>query len=62
MAEGQCHLSFNILETRHVTKNLTTDITIALKILIEKPKRNALPYPFKPYTIANMLLTPGGLL
>ena len=26
-------------KSRHVTKNLTTGITIALKILIEKPKR-----------------------
>ena len=39
MADGYCHLSLTILETRHVTKNLTTEITIALKILIEKPKR-----------------------
>ena len=48
MADGQCHLSFNISETRHVTQNLITDITIALKILIEKPRRKyILPYPFK---------------
>ena len=38
MADGLRHLSFNILETRHVTNNLTKDITITLKILIEKPK------------------------
>ena len=48
MADDCCHLSFNHSETRHVTKNLTTDITIALKILIEKLKRKYIAiYPFK---------------
>ena len=39
-------LSFNISETRHATKNLTTDITITSKVFIDKPKRNILSYPF----------------
>ena len=47
MADDWCYLSFNISETRHVTKNLTTDITIALKILIKNPKENILlPCPY----------------
>ena len=48
MADGKCHLSFNVSETKHVTKNLATDITNAFKILIEKPRgKHIFPDPFK---------------
>ena len=33
-------------ETEHATKKLTTDIAITPKVLMDKPKRNILPYPF----------------
>ena len=39
MADGQCHLSFNILETKEATKNLTTDITITSKALMDQPEK-----------------------
>ena len=39
MADGKCHLSFNILKTKHATKYLTTDITITSKVLMDKPKK-----------------------
>lgn len=37
-------------ETKHLTKDLTTDITITLKVLIDKEKMYCFPfnvYPFK---------------
>ena len=40
-------LFFNISETKHVIKKLTTDIIITPKVLIESQKENVLPYPFK---------------
>ena len=39
MTDGWCHLSFSISETKHATKNLTTDITTTSKVLIDKPKK-----------------------
>ena len=39
-------MSFNISETEHTTKKLTTDIAITLKVLMDKSKRNILPYSF----------------
>ena len=30
-------LSFNISETKHVIKKLTTEVTVTLKVLINKP-------------------------
>ena len=39
MAYSLCHLSFNISETEHATKKLTTDIAITPKVLIDKPKK-----------------------
>ena len=39
MTDGYCHLSFNIWETKHATKNLTTDITVTLKVLMDKTKK-----------------------
>ena len=46
MADGQRHLSFNISETKYGTIHLATDIAITLKGLVDRPKRNILPYPF----------------
>ena len=39
MADGKCYLSFNILETKEATKNLTTDITITSKALMDQPEK-----------------------
>ena len=33
-------LSFNISEIKHVIKKLTTDVTVTLKVLINKPVKN----------------------
>ena len=38
MAYDSCHLSFNIWETKLVIKNLTTNITTNLKVLMDKSK------------------------
>ena len=38
-------LSFSIRKTKHITKNLATDITITSKVLMNKPKTYT--YPFK---------------
>ena len=46
MADDKCHLSFNILETKEATKNLTADVTITSKALMDYQKRNILRYPF----------------
>ena len=35
MADGECRLSIEILETKEATKSLTTDITITLNVLME---------------------------
>ena len=41
------NLSFNISETEHATKKLTTDITITPKVLMDKPIRKYIAiYPF----------------
>ena len=42
ITDGQCPLSFSISKTKHAFKNLTTDITITSKILIQA--KNILPY------------------
>ena len=48
MAAGYYHLSYNISETMHATKYLTTDIAITSKVLIRiSQKRNILPYSFE---------------
>lgn len=44
MADDWCLLSFNISETKHVTKNYTADLTVTLAVLIDI---NTLPYPLK---------------
>ena len=55
--------AFNISEIEHASKKLTSDIAITPKILMDKPKRNILPYPFKQNngdkytTIAREILT-----
>ena len=33
--DGWCNLSFNVSETKHVTQNLTADISITSKVLID---------------------------
>ena len=38
---------FNILETKYVTKKLTTDVTITSKVFINNPIKNILPFSFK---------------
>ena len=40
-------LSFNNLETKHATKNLTTDFTVISIVLGNIQSKNILPYPFK---------------
>ena len=35
VTDGKCHLSFNILETKHAIKSLLKDITITSKALID---------------------------
>ena len=46
MAEGQFHLSFNISETRHATKNVLQKLQLLQKVPMDKLK-NVLPDPFK---------------
>ena len=46
MEDGKCPLSLNVSETKHATKELTTDINITSEILIHifncfYPKENA---------------------
>ena len=36
-------MSFNILENKHVIKNLKTDITVTSEVLIDKPKKHIFP-------------------
>ena len=36
MADGWCHLLFNISETQYVSKKLTTVVTITSKVFINK--------------------------
>ena len=43
MADGKCHLSIEILETKEGTKTLTTDITITLSALMEQPEKKDIP-------------------
>ena len=47
MVDDSCHLSFNTSQAKRVTKNLTTDITITSKVLINKPKRKYVAISFK---------------
>ena len=38
MADGWGNFPLNVSETKHATKHLTTDITIALKVFIKNSK------------------------
>ena len=38
---------FQYSETKHATKNSTTDIAITLKVLIDEPKRKYIAISFK---------------
>ena len=51
-------LSFNIPETKHITKNFT-DITITSKVLMNKPK--IYTYPFK-LLLSTLLCTDHALI
>ena len=43
MVDSQCHLSLNFSETKHTMNKLTMDITIASKVLMNKPKHITIP-------------------
>ena len=47
IAHGWCQSLFDISEIKHVTKNLTTDITITSKVFMNKPKEK--------YTVISLL-------
>ena len=49
MADVKCFclsLCFNVSESKHVMKKLTTYVTVALKVFIDKAVRNILLFPY----------------
>ena len=55
MADGSCHFSFNISETKHITKKFTMDITITLKNFINSPKRKYIARSLYKWNLHNVL-------